>query len=248
MNMQMPVLYPPAAPIPQPPRRGMIYAAINAVQAELAKTGIGKNRRNPEQGYAFRGIDDMYNSVGPLLAAHRIVIVPHYSARESVERESKSGKAVFYITVTGTFDFVHVEDGSSVTAGPFYGEAMDFGDKATNKAQSQCMKYALMQTFTIPTEGDHDTENQSPEVVGKHAAEDAKTLAALKETAKDGFTKLNEAFKALPRDTRERIVDEMTDLIRDAKRVDAERKAAKAKPNGNGVDHHEDAEAARSAR
>ena len=45
-----------------------VYKAINAVQAELAKTGILKNRRNTQgAGYQFRGIDDVYNAIAPLL-------------------------------------------------------------------------------------------------------------------------------------------------------------------------------------
>ena len=45
------------------------------------------------------------------------------------------------------------------------GEAMDTGDKATNKAMSAAMKYALLQTFCIPTEeGGKDTEENSHEV------------------------------------------------------------------------------------
>ena len=49
-----------------------VYKAINAVQAELAKTGISKDRTNTQgSGYKFRGIDDVYNSVSPLLAKQK---------------------------------------------------------------------------------------------------------------------------------------------------------------------------------
>ena len=47
-----------------------------------------------------------------------------------------------------------------------YGEAMDSGDKGTNKAMSAAFKYACMQAFCIPTEGDNDSENQTHEVKG----------------------------------------------------------------------------------
>jgi hypothetical protein len=45
-----------------------------------------------------------------------------------------------------------------------YGEAMDSGDKSTNKAMSAAYKYAAFQSFCIPTEGDNDSENQTHEV------------------------------------------------------------------------------------
>ncbi len=44
-----------------------------------------------------------------------------------------------------------VEDGSIHTV-TTYGEAMDSGDKATNKAMSIAFKYAAFQAFCIPTE------------------------------------------------------------------------------------------------
>ena len=45
-----------------------------------------------------------------------------------------------------------------------FGEAMDSGDKATNKAMSAAYKYAALQAFAIPTEGDNDTENHTHEI------------------------------------------------------------------------------------
>jgi hypothetical protein len=45
-----------------------------------------------------------------------------------------------------------------------YGEAMDSGDKATNKAMSAAYKYACMQAFSIPTEGDNDADAHTHEV------------------------------------------------------------------------------------
>jgi len=133
------------------------------VQAALTKEGISKGRKNQAQGYSFRGIDDMYNVLSPLLAANSIVVLPAYSERQVVEREGKSGTALFYTTLRGDFTFRSAEDGSEVKA-TTYGEAMDSGDKATNKAMSAALKYAFMQTFTIPTEGDNDSENQTHEV------------------------------------------------------------------------------------
>jgi hypothetical protein len=59
---------------------------------------------------------------------------------------------------------VSAEDGSKHTARTF-GEAMDSGDKATNKAMSAAYKYMAFQTFAIPTEGDNDADNHTHEIV-----------------------------------------------------------------------------------
>ena len=144
-----------------------VYQAINKVQTALSKHGISKAHRNTQgAGYNFRGIDDVYNAVSPLLAEHALCILPRMIARTCEERLSKSGGALFYVTVEAEFDFVSSEDGSKHTVRTF-GEAMDSGDKATNKAMSAAYKYAAFQAFAIPTEGDNDADANTHQVVAK---------------------------------------------------------------------------------
>ena len=141
-----------------------VYQAINAVQGDLAKTGIAKTRTNSQgAGFKFRGIDDVYNAIAPLLADHGLCILPRMISRICEERTSRSGGALFYVTVEAEFDFVAVEDGSKHTV-KTYGEAMDSGDKATNKAMSSAYKYACFQSFAIPLEGEPDSEASTFEV------------------------------------------------------------------------------------
>jgi hypothetical protein len=141
-----------------------VYQAINAVQKALSMTGIAKDRTNTQgAGYKFRGIDDVYNAISPLLAEHGLCILPRMLSRQCDERQSKAGGALFYVTVEAEFDFVSAEDGSTHTCRTF-GEAMDSGDKATNKAMSAAYKYAAFQAFAIPTEGDNDADAHTPQV------------------------------------------------------------------------------------
>lgn len=144
-----------------------VYKAINAVQSALAKQGISKAHRNSQgAGYNFRGIDDVYNAISPLLAEHGLCILPRMISRSCEERQSKSGGALFYVTVEAEFDLVCAEDGSKHTIRTF-GEAMDSGDKGTNKAMSAAYKYAAFQAFAIPTEGDNDADAQTHEVAAR---------------------------------------------------------------------------------
>lgn len=155
-----------------------VYQAINKVQAALAVTGISKDRTNTQgSGYKFRGIDDVYNAVAPLLAEHGLCILPRVLTRVCEERTSKNGGALFYVTVEAEFDFVSAEDGSKHTVRTF-GEAMDSGDKATNKAMSAAYKYAAMQAFCIPTEGDNDADAVTHDVAAKAPQESAAVQAA----------------------------------------------------------------------
>ena len=138
-----------------------VYKAINAIQADLAKTGISKDKKGP--GFNFRGIDDVYQSLAPLLASHHLCILPRMVSRVCDERTSRNGGALFYVTVEAEFDFVSSSDGSKHTVRTF-GEAMDSSDKATNKAMSAAYKYAAFMSFAIPTEGDNDADSTGHEV------------------------------------------------------------------------------------
>jgi hypothetical protein len=140
-----------------------VYSAIVQVMRQIGKEGISKGRRNQQQGYQFRGIDDVYNALSGLLSAAQLVILPRVLSRIVTERETKAGGVLFYVVLEVAFDFVSAEDGSVHTA-QAYGEAMDSGDKATNKAMSAAYKYACMEVFCIPTEGNPDADAETHEV------------------------------------------------------------------------------------
>lgn len=165
-----------------------VYSAINAIQTELCTTGITKNRKNTQQGYSFRGIDDVYNAVSPLLAKHHLCILPRVLSRTCTEKETRNGGTLFYSVLEVEFDFVCSLDGSSHTVRTI-GEAMDSADKSSNKAMSAAYKYAVMQAFAIPTEGDNDADASHPEPAGPHPI-----LVSLRQAAMEGSNALREAF------------------------------------------------------
>lgn len=149
-----------------------VYAKICAIQAALSRTGIAKSRRNQQQGYSFRGIDEVYAALAPLLAEHGLCVLPRILTRELIERTTAKGSPIFYVTVEAEFDFVSSDDGSTHTVRTF-GEAMDTADKATNKAMSAAYKYAALMAFAIPTEGDNDVDATTHEVAARgHSQEE----------------------------------------------------------------------------
>ena len=90
-------------------------------------------------------------------------MLPRILSREVVERQTQKGGVLFNVTVEAEFDLVCAEDASVHTIRTF-GEAMDSADKATNKAMSAAYKYAAMQAFAIPTEGDNDADAHTHDV------------------------------------------------------------------------------------
>ena len=177
-----------------------VYSAIAAVMAELAKDGVSKDRKNAQQGYNFRGIDDMYNALSGPLSRHGLVVIPRVLSRHCDERLTAKGSPLFFVTVQVEFDIVCAEDGSKHTA-VMFGEAMDSADKATNKAMSAAYKYLAMELFCIPTEGDNDADATTYTVQAKAKPEFAKPV---------GQTE----WEALPEDRRAEIEQEVCYPIR----------------------------------
>ena len=137
-----------------------IYPAIMKVMEEIGC--IGKTRKNPQQGYNFRGIDDVLNNLQPALLKAGVFVVPRVVEIHREEKPTKQGGILNYTTVKCEYDFCSSEDGSKITAST-YGEGMDTSDKSTNKSMSAAFKYAIIQTFAIPTEELIDSERDHNE-------------------------------------------------------------------------------------
>ena len=168
-----------------------VYQAIASVMRDMSAEGISKDRRNQQQNYNFRGIDDVYNALSPVMAKHGLVMLPRIISRNCEERQTQKGGTLFYVTVEAEFDLIAAEDGSKHTIRTF-GEAMDSADKATNKAMSAAYKYAAMQAFCIPTEGDNDADLTTHQVSPKKAAKEQITsirFSAALQAVRDGKSK-----------------------------------------------------------
>lgn len=137
-----------------------IYETITAVMAEIGS--VGKESRNSQQGFMYRGIDAVMNALNPALVKHKLFVVPEILNQRREERQTAKGGNLIYSICTIKYTF-YAEDGSSISA-TVIGEGMDSGDKATNKAMSIAFKYACFQVFCIPTEEmkDPDAETMPP--------------------------------------------------------------------------------------
>lgn len=177
-----------------------IYKAIIGVMAEI--NAIGKDRKNQQQGFAYRGIDDVMNELHAALTKNKVFVVPEVLNEERSTGKTRNGGDLFYTRLKIRFTF-YTDDGSSVSA-VVIGEAMDSGDKASNKALSIGLKYAMLQVFCIPTEDEKDPDAQSPQpqAGSMKPAKPAPKKAAFDFTPKGGETtpaekkELGEIFKA----------------------------------------------------
>lgn len=139
-----------------------VYHAIAQVTAAMALEGIAKNRKNPQQGNQYRGIDDVYNALSTKLADAKLVILPRVTERTVTDRETKNGGVMFHIVLKIEYDFISAVDASMHTA-VIYAEGSDTSDKGTGKALSYGYKSLCFQAFCIPVEGQEDGDEASPQ-------------------------------------------------------------------------------------
>ena len=138
----------------------LIYKQMVAIMGDVP--AIGKDSENKQQGYKFRGIDEVYNVLHSILAKHKVFPMPEVISENRGTVLTSNGKTMMHTTVTVKYTF-YAEDGSNVSC-VMIGEGMDMGDKSGNKAVAGAEKYAFVQIFCIPTSEPKDSENDSPEV------------------------------------------------------------------------------------
>ncbi|MEQ2846456.1 ERF family protein [Bilophila wadsworthia] len=83
-----------------------IYQAMAEILAEIPS--IGKDNKNKEQGFKYRGIDDVYNALHPLLAKHKVFMAPTVLSRASEDRTTAKGGAMQCVTLSVEYCFFHV--------------------------------------------------------------------------------------------------------------------------------------------
>lgn len=165
---------------------GKIYQ--NIIKAMNEVNSISKDNYNKIQNFKFRGIDDVMNTMHPILSKNNIFVAPEVDSFEREERTSKNGGLIIYTVATIKLTF-YAEDGSNIIV-KVVGEAMDSGDKGMNKAMSIAYKYALFQVFCIPTEDDPDKDSYTL-TPKQQTNKNTKTSQLAKQTAKQQTPKQN---------------------------------------------------------
>lgn len=140
-----------------------IYEKISNVMRDIG--AIGKDRRNTQQNFNYRGVEDVMNVLQPLLVKNGLFLVPEVMEHTREERQTKTGGNLIYSILKVKYT-VFASDGSRVDT-TVIGEGMDSADKASNKAMSAAFKYACFQLFCIPTEEMNDPDSESPEQTGR---------------------------------------------------------------------------------
>lgn len=150
-----------------------IYGLIGQAMREIG--AIGKDSKNQQQGFMYRGVDAVYNALNPVMTKLGLFLCPEVLEQTREERQGRNGGNLLYSILKIKYT-LYAPDGSNVSC-VVIGEGMDSGDKASNKAMSVAMKYAAFQLFMIPTEELVDPDAECHEVTPRNAPKQAQKPA-----------------------------------------------------------------------
>lgn len=141
-------------------------------------THLGKDSRNAQQGFNFRGIDAVMNLLGPVLRKHGVSILPFTQNIQRRDFTTAKGTVMRETVVEVSYRIIGPA-GDSIE-GSAFGEASDAGDKSTPKAMSVAYRTFLLQALCLPTdEADLDSETHDRGTAAPEPAVAQKTADGL---------------------------------------------------------------------
>ena len=87
-----------------------IYAAISKIMSSIG--AVKKNKNNTQQGFAYRGIDDVMNALHPAMVENKVFAVPEILEQQREDRVTNKGSQLIYSVCKIRFRF-YADDGYS---------------------------------------------------------------------------------------------------------------------------------------
>ena len=148
-----------------------IHAAMLAIMGEIGAIEKTRTVSGFGAGYKFRGIDQVYEAIHPLMIKHGVFMTAEVLDKSREERTgtNSSGRPTVtaFTSLRMRYHF-RAADGSSVYT-EAEGEGMDSGDKSSNKAMAIAHKYAILQAFCVPTEQTDDPDAEVQQIAPREA-------------------------------------------------------------------------------
>ena len=141
-----------------------LHQKLLKITEEIGK--IEKTGRNNQQGYSFIEQAKVMAELRPQLVKWGVIIIPETIDRRveryDVTRSNGKAGADIHVNVTSRYTVVNADRPDDRFVCEWNaGEAIDSGDKATNKATTASQKTYLMKLFNISDKDDADAD--SPE-------------------------------------------------------------------------------------
>ena len=142
-----------------------IYQKLARITGEVG--AIKKAGTNKEQGYGFIEYAAVAGELRGLFSKYGVIVVPRMQQGTKQSRSqvtSARGAMGNYVLIDMYFTVVNADKPDDKFTVGWTGEALDYGDKSTNKAATSALKYYLMRQFNISEKGDDNDEHTPDEI------------------------------------------------------------------------------------
>ena len=141
-----------------------------SLAAKLARIGkeigaIKKDGRNTQQNYDYIEYGVVAGKIRELFDTYGIIIKPEVLDYECDEVENKYGNKGYHYVLKMHFTLINADDKEDIQKANWLGEAIDYGDKGINKAETSGVKYFLMRLFNVSEKGEKEADAASPEPI-----------------------------------------------------------------------------------
>lgn len=170
----------------------------------MAKVPYIQKERKQGLNYSFAGEAAILEKLHPALREAGLAwAVSGCELVASEQYTTKGGSSMNRVLVRATYTLTHAESGQAETIQSL-GEGSDSGDKATSKAMTSALKYALRQTFLIETgdDPDHTPSEQQERGASRPAPQQRQPAPAAKPLWEDVdafFDRLKASGRAWPK-------------------------------------------------
>lgn len=120
-------------------------------KAKAAVGNVSKAQRNAQQGFNFRGVDDVVNAVAGPLNDNGVIVTPWVDSYVSETVEVGRNKTLM-AHIMGEVVYTFTGPRGDEVKAKVLAEAMDSGDKCTPKFMSVAYRIALLQVLNLPTD------------------------------------------------------------------------------------------------
>jgi hypothetical protein len=135
-----------------------LYQKLLAITEEIGK--IEKTGKNTQQGYAFIEQAMVASTLRPLLHKYGVMIMPETVSRTVERYQTAKGTDAVHANVVSRYTVINADDPNEKMVCEWdAGEAVDYSDKATNKATTASNKTFLMKLFNISDKDDADADS-----------------------------------------------------------------------------------------
>jgi len=150
-----------------PPTLGSVYQRVARVAAAMER--LAKEGQNQAQGYKFVRVEDVVDTLRPLLAENGLFLQWHTAGYELLETKTAKGYPAWLCKLVTTLT-IYTDTGEMLTCGQTFAMAIDSGDKAVTKAETSARKYSLIKAFNLSTGDDLEDDAGDKEPGGKKPA------------------------------------------------------------------------------